>query len=268
MCYYLLKFRRRCVAPKSLAKEHELFQILNVEFSSASALTITEFLTRVKLRVKLDQVGKIPAERDVKGKNGKKTTPAALVIKYKEHFGRSAPSYVVRLFNATQCLFGVNSDIAKGKISFDLNTLLCDPIDHAFSCFVKIFSSFSLDQRGYFTLDQEPECAYDYWLIMDDLRRSFPDMTQPNLLIPDAVQLLLGQCSLRDRPLIFKMFRLSCLCLDEPFTELPSVKFESVNTDDPASHMTEVITPVLSYITHVAHGVDAPTTDDSVAKIP
>ena len=80
-----------------------------------------------------------------------------------------------------------------------------------------------------------------------------------------SLRFLLGQSSLRSRPLLFEFFRLACLCLDEAFQVLPAVKFDSIDFDDPTCSLVDVILPVQSYLLSVLHGVEAVTTDQSVA---
>ena len=71
--------------------------------------------------------------------------------------------------------------------------------------------------------------------------------------------------SLRCRPLLFKLLRLACLCLDEPFQNLPAVNIGSVDSEDPTSRLVDVILPVESYFRNIPHGVEAMTSDKSIA---
>ena len=58
------------------------------------------------------------------------------------------------------------------------------------------------------------------------------------------------------RPHLTRMSRLSCLCLDEPRFSFPPVRFGSVETDDPASAMFDLVSPIKSYFGVVARGLD------------
>ena len=151
---------------------------------------------------------------------------------------------------------------------FDLEILLNGPIVHAVYCHSKLFtrvSDCSFRLRNYFTLDQEAESNEEYLSFLDDLRRSYPGLTQPTLLVADTISFLVDLPSLHSRPILHKLFRLACLCIDEPFRELPTVKFGSIDSEDPASSLIDVILPVQSCFCNVPHAVEATTSDQSVA---
>ena len=114
-------------------------------------------------------------------------------------------------------------------------------------------------------MEQETASGEEYLSFVDDLRRTYSDLAQPTLLIPDTVKFLVELPILHSRPLLFKLFRLACLCLDEPFPVLPSVKFGSVDSDNPTSSHIDVILPVQSYFANVPHSIEAVTTDQSVS---
>ena len=147
-------------------------------------------------------------------------------------------SYISHLFGAVQNQKTLTTDLMKGLGSFDLNTLLHDPLSHANYCFTQLFTSFRL--RGYFSSDQEVECHEEYRSFVDELRRKYPE-------------------------LLHKLFRLASLCLDEPFQTLPPVKFGSVDSDNPTSGFVDVVLPVQSYFHNVTNGMDSVSSDDSIA---
>ena len=91
-------------------------------------------------------------------------------------------------------------------------------------------------------------------------------MNQPTFFIPDSIDFLLEQETLQSRPLLYKLFRLSCLCIGEPFAELPVIKIWGFNSDDPTSQLIDLIQPVQSYFTNVARGVKVMTREESVSK--
>ena len=105
----------------------------------------------------------------------------------------------------------------------------------------------------------------EYHSFLEDLKRNYPDLVQPTVFISDSVTFLMELPSLRCRPLLFKLFRLACLCLNEPFQILPAVKFGSVDSEDPTSRLVDVILPVESYFRNIPHGVEAMTSDQSIA---
>ena len=263
LCQFLYKLARRCSTPQDLPPEEIWPEILNLDLSTTTALSVTNFLSRAKFGSKLDAACKIKAGRDRLDNSNAELSVDTLSSRNKEEFGRAARSYVTFLFNSFQELKGLTNDLVKGLGCFDLEILLLGPIAYATYCHAQLFTSFRL--RGYFTTDQETASGEEYLSFLDDLRRSYSDVAQPTLLIPDTVKFLVELPSLHSRPLLYKLFRLACLCLDEPFPVLPSVKFGSVSSDDPTSSLFDVILPVQSYFANVPHSIDAVTTDQSVA---
>ena len=238
-------------------------EILDLDLGTTTALSVKNFLSRAKFGSKLDAACKIKAGYDKLEKCNAGLSIDALSDKNKEEFGRAARSYVTFLFNSFQGLKGLTNDLVKGLGCFDLEIILLGPIAHATYCHTQLFTSFRL--RGHFTMEQETASGEEYLSFVDDLRRTYSDLAQPTLLIPDTVKFLVELPILHSRPLLFKLFRLACLCLDEPFPVLPSVKFGSVDSDDPTSSHIDVILPVQSYFANVPHSIEAVTTDQSVS---
>ena len=121
--------------------------------------------------------------------------------------------------------------------------------------------------RGIFQSDEETLQLEKYLSFLDELCRSHPDVQQPKLLIADAVNFITEQDALKTRRYLIRIFRLSCICLDEPRLSFPAVKYGSVNTDDPTSPMFDVVAPIQSYFGEVARGLDTVTSDDSIARL-
>ena len=238
LCQYLLTLARRCASPKCIPSEDQWSEILELDLKRVAALSVSEFITRIKLGTKLDSACKAKAERDVKDKQTDGFPSDALSGKHKEEFGRAARSYATHLFNSMQHQTSLTTDLVRGLGSFDLETLLTGSIEHAMYCHRQLFTNFRL--RRYFSHDQECPCSEEY--------RSFVDVMMTS------------------RPLLYKMFRLACLCLDEPFESLPVVTFGSVNTEDPTCSQVDVILPVQSYFRNVPRGVETVTSEQSIAK--
>ena len=254
---------RRCVNPKNLPTEGSFTKILDVSIADAKALNITEFLEQMKFGAKFNLACKIRADREKHNKH--EGVPVKEVIPLvKEEFARSARSYLVYLFRETQGLKGLTSSIVKGLGAFDLSTLLVDPPELGTYCLRQLFTSFRL--RGYYDSTEETACYEEYVTLVDSLRQQYSGMSQPTFFIADTVDFLMKQESLRTRPLLYKLFRLSCLCLDVPFPQLPAVKFWNVNSDDPTSQLTDLVRPVQSYFANVAQGVEVMTREEPVSK--
>ena len=224
---------RRCSTPQDLPLEENWPEIINLDLSTTTALSVSNFLSRAKFGSKLDAACKIKTGHDKLEKCNSGLSIDALSSKNKEEFGRAARSYVTFLFNSFQELKGLTNDLVKGFGCFDSEILWLGPIAHATYCHAQLFTSFRL--RGHFTTDQETASGEKFLSFLDDVRRTFSDLAQPTLLIPDTVKFLVELPTLHSCPLLYKLFRLACLCLDEPFPVLPSVKFGSVDSDNPTS---------------------------------
>ena len=182
----------------------------------------------------------------------------------RDEFGRSARGYVAYLLGATQKLTRFISDIVRGLGSFDLEILLVDPVEQATYCYKQLFTSFRF--RGVVDPGEEPVYTDEYFSFVNELKRLHLDMQQSKMLIADAIDFISKQEALRTRRHLTRIFRLSCLCLDEPRFIFPPVKFGSVKTDDPTCNMFDVLAPIQSYLGNVSHGLDALTSDASISR--
>ena len=191
-------------------------------------------------------------------------TAEVLINRNKEELGRSALSFVTYLFNTVQKLKSPTSDIVKDLGSFDMETLLTGRTEHAMYCFSQLFSSFRL--RSYFEIEQESPCSEEYRSFIDELRQSYPELVQTTLVVKDTVKFLGEQSALKSCPLLLKIFRFSCLCLDEPFEALAGITFGSVIADNPTSSHNDAVLPVQSYFHNVLYGMESVTTDQSVSS--
>ena len=227
--------------PAALPGEDKLAEILDLDVATAPALSVTVFHNRIKFGLKLDQACKLKAEQEQHEQKGEKTTIAELKDKVRNEFGRLARSYVTHLFRETRSHFNFTTNIAQGLGSFDLEIMLKFPLSLATKCYHSLFATFRL--RGYFTIEQESLAHEEYVSFVDELRVRFAEFDQPTLLVPDTVDFLMEQTTLSTRPLLLQSLKWACLCLDEPFRPLPSVKFSSVNTEDPTSKLVDVYCP-------------------------
>ena len=251
--------------PNALPEENNPAAILDQDINVAPALSVTVFLNRLKFGAKLDHACKLKAEVDFHDQKGKKKkTLEELAAKTREDYGRIARSYVTHLFKETRTHFDFTTVIAQGLGCFDLEILLKSPLALANKCFSKLCMSFRF--RGYFVATEETQAQEEYLSYVDELRVKFSEFDQPTLLIPDTITFIMGQTSIQTRPLLLRCFKLACLCLDEPFRSLPAVKFGSVNTDNYASKLIDVILPVQSFFSSVPGSVEAVTSESSISE--
>ena len=131
--------------------------------------------------------------------------------------------------------------------------MLCDPSEHASYNFKELFTI--LKHRGHFQANEEFLYTEEYLSILVKLRRIYPKMTQPTLLVPLSVELLCSQLSLRTRYRLSPIFRLSRLCLDEPHVDLPTVKFGCKCSNDFKRKLVDVILQVQLYLANVIGAV-------------
>ena len=135
-------------------------------------------------------------------------------------------------------------------------------MEQASYCFKQLCTSLRL--RGVVESSEEPVYTDEYLSFVDELRRLYPDLQQPKLLIADAIYFISGQEALKTGRHLTRIFRLSCLCLDEPRFSFPAVKFDSVTTDDPTCSMFDLLAPIQSFLDHGFRGLDILTSDSSI----
>ena len=219
---------------------------------------------RSQLEQRLNVACKIKAERELSDKKGSRANLPKLVKEAKEDFGRLGRAYVAHLFHSAPSNLQLTSDIVKGLGSFDLDIMFRCPLSQALYCYKQLFRSFQL--RGNFQSDEESIYVEEYLSFLDELRKELPDLDQPRVIIIDAVTYISKHEALRTRPHLTRIFRLSCMCLDEDYTDMPTVKFGSVRTDDPKSKLIDIILPVQSFFINVGHSIDILITASSISE--
>ena len=136
-------------------------------------------------------------------------------------------------------------------------------MEQAAYCFKNLFSSFRF--RGVFQPEEETIYIEEYLSIIDELRRTQPEMQQPKLLIADTIDFVSKQPALKSRVYLSRIFRLSCLCIDEPRFTFAPVRFGSNKTDEPKSVLFDIVAPIQSYLGNVARGLNTLFSDGSIA---
>ena len=262
LCQNLFKLGRRCIKSKSLPQETDISGILSISVSDARALAVPDFIARSKLDQRLNTACKIKAKKELSDKKGNRAYLPKLVKESKEEFGRLGRSYVAYLYHAVESNLQLTSDIVKGMGSFDLDIMFRSPLSQALYCFKQLFRSFQL--RGYYQPDDESICTEEYLSFLDELRKEFPDLDQPRVIISDAVSIFSSHVTLQSRPHLTRISRLSCLCLDQNFNAMPAVKFDPVRTDDPKSKLIDTFLPVQSFFIDVGRIIDALTKPSSI----
>ena len=264
LCQYLFKLARRCIRPSSLPADNDNNGILQFSFPEAKALVVDDFITRSKRGSRLDIGCRQKAEKERNEGDNKNLSLEEIAANNREEVGRSARGYVAYLVGATQKLNRFTSNIVRGLGSFDLEILLVDPVAQATYCFKQHFSSFRL--RGVVNPGEEPVYTEEYLSFIDEFRRLHPEVQQQKLLIADAIEFISNQEALKTRRHLTRIFRLCCLCLDEPRFSFPAVRFGSARTDDPTCSMFDVVAPIQSFLGSVSRGLDVLTSEASVSR--
>ena len=246
------KLAQRCIRPSYLPSEADYHDILRISIPDAKALTVTDFISRLKLGPRLEACCKRKSEKERKEAKYSELSLEETIANNREEFGRQARGYVAHLFGALTGLTRFTSDIVKGLGSFDLETLFVDTMEQAAYCFKNLFSSFRLG--GVFQSEEETVYIEEYLSFIDELRRTLPEMQQPKLLIADTIDFVSKQPALKSRVHLTRIFRLSCLCIDEPRFMFAPVRLGSNKTDEPTSVMFDIVAAIQSYLSNVARG--------------
>ena len=260
----MYKLAHRCIRSSCLPSEADYHDILRISIPDAKALSVSDFISRLKLGPRLDSCCRRKSEKERKEAKNSELSLEEIISNNREEFGRQARGYVAHLFGAATGLTRFTSDIVKGLGSFDLETLFVDKMEQAAYCFKNLFSGFRL--RGVFQPEEETVYLEEYLSFIDELRRTHPEMQQPKLLIADTIDFVTKQPAYQSRVHLARIFRLSCLCIDEPRFDFAPVRFGSSRTDEPTSVMFDIVAPIQSYFGNVARGLDTLVTDGSVAR--
>ena len=107
-------------------------------------------------------------------------------------------------------------------------------MEQALVCFRALYHSFQL--RDWVQESDESEYREEYVEFPEHFRISCGQFRTPEL-VPGVVDLLIPMPALRNRPRLLHLFRLSCLCLTECNSSLPTILFQGANSFDPNSRL-------------------------------
>ena len=227
-------------------------------------MKVGAFFDGLRIRKKIDRACKILAEQEIREKKLPSGELDNVVRKHKLMFSTSARGYILFLCSSIQGQISGITDLVKGLSSFDPEVLFTFPLDKASACFTALFQNFCL--RRWFEKSQEMACHDEYLSFVQHLRSSFPDRVRTVGTVTNAVKFLSEMSALHTRPLLLRIFKLSCLCLTSESPELPEVKFSSINTGHARSRLSEVIQPVQSYVANVPDPAKSAITPAALAK--
>ena len=80
----------------------------------------------------------------------------------------------------------------------------------------------------------------------------------------DSVKLLSAMPQLRNRLHLYRLFRLSCICLTEDTHLLPPVRFQDVDSQSPRCRLDDVLLLAESYLARVPDSIPVCTNETSL----
>ena len=252
LCRFIHKLASRCAHPVSFPANTDWFDLLAFDLKDLQLLPATDFLKRLKLRKSFEPALVLKTERDNSLKSGS-VGFAELLDKTRSTFATQARSFFLSLLTLMRDHVSFSSDITQGLACFDPQVLFRLSGEQATRCFKELHSSFHL--RNWVPADSLSLYQEEYMEFRDHLRIAYPDLKKESEFIPDMVDFLTPLSSLRSRKHLLYLYELSCLCLTEPGSVLPAVKFGSIDSSDYKCVFASSIEPVQSYLSRVPAGV-------------
>ena len=250
--------------PKFTPKETDWSQLPILRTETLRQLSSRDFLTRLKLKQDLDQAATAEVKRDHSDKEGPIPNLAKLVEECKEKFVSKARGYLVFLLQKFLDHHSINVEIDRGLASLDPHVLLGLPTEQATYCFVALYPSFSL--RGWLEGSTEDDCRDEYVEFADHFRDRYASLKDSPEGFTDMVDLLSQMPELRSRHHLYRLFRLSCLCLTENTALLPPIRFQDVDAQSPQGRLGDVLMPAQSYLARVPDAINVCNIEDALTK--
>ena len=135
-------------------------------------------------------------------------------------------------------------------------------MDQALFCFRALYHSFQI--RGWVREADEDVYREEYVGILDQFRKSQGHLKTADF-VPDIADLI-SLPPLRNRPRLFHLFRLSCLCLTESSPVLPTIRFQGADSSDPNCRMSTILLPAQSYLATVPYSVVSCISEAALSK--
>ena len=158
----------------------------------------------------------------------------------------------------------INAGIVRGLASFDTHVLLGLPTEQATYCLAALYQSFSL--RGWLEGSTEDDCRDEYVEFADHFRDRYASLKDSPEGFTDMVDLLSQMPELGSRHHLYRLFRLSCLCLTEDTDMLPPIRFQDVDAQSPQCRLGDVLMPAQSYLARVPDAINVCNNEDALIK--
>ena len=174
-----------------------------------------------------------------------------------ETFVSKARGYLVILLENLLGHHCVNAEIVRAMASFDPHILLSLPVEQSSYCFVALYNSFNL--RGWLEWSTEDDCRDEHSEFVDQFRQKYASMKESPDGFTDMVDLLSGMPELRSRPQLYRVDRLSCMCVTEDTSLLPPVRFQDIDAQSPRRELVDVLLPAQAYLARVPDAISVCT---------
>ena len=262
---FIRKLCYRSLLPKFSPKENDWSQLPILRTETLRQLSSRNFLARLKLKQDLDQTATANVKRDHSDKEGPIPNLAKLVEECKEKFVSKARGYLLFLLQMFLDHHSINAEIVRGLASFDPHDVLLGlPTEQATYCLAALYQSFSL--RGWLEGSTEDACRDEYVEFADQFRDRYASLKDSPEGFTDMVDLLSQMPELRSRHHLYRLFRLSCLCLTEDTAMLPPIRFQDVDAESPQCRFGDVLMPAQSHLARVPDAINVCNNEDALIK--
>ena len=261
---FVRKLYYRSLLPKHLPKDTDWTQLPVVRTAELRLLSTRNFLTRLRLKLDLDAADTAKVERDNGEKEGPILNLPELVEEAKEKLVAKARSYIVTLLENLLGHFSLNADIVRGMARFGPHLLVTVPLDQASFCFAALYRSFSL--RGWLEGSPEDDCFNEYLEFVGHFRQLYSCLQNSPGGFTNMVEILSPMPELKSRPHLYRLFRLSCLCLNDDTPLLPPIRFQDVVSQSLKCRLRDVLLPSQSYLARIPDAITVCTNEDSIVK--
>ena len=262
-CKYIRRLCSRSILSTSIPSEDEWSEIYGLDLAAAPLLSSRAFLKRLGIEARVSAAAKIKAEYEVCDRSDKAGIARA-TEQIIDNFAVSGRNYVGFLMSSVKTHSTLKTELMKGLASFDPTVLFVLPTNVGLYHFTALYGIF---RRGKWVKPEDEQlCIEEYLSFVDNLRIKYAELVKSPQLLFDVVDFLIGLPSLRERPLLDYVFRLSCLCLTGGNAELPVVVLGTKTSEDLSCRVSEAVFPVQSYLLNVPESTSVCTSQEAIGR--
>ena len=254
----------RAFTADTIPSEDSWFDLLSFKSADGTLMDGDDFLTRLRLSSKVPHACKQRAEGLHSGKKSEAAAIQKTAKELQEEFITDGLKYIGHLLDGLHKQAGLNTHIIKGLAAFDPVVLFKQPPASALRHFELLYNTFQL--RSWVTGDAEFIYRDEYLGLIDHLRVSrsadFTLLSESQ----DLIDFLMGLEFLQKRTHLLYLFKLCCLCITSPSSQLPVVTIGSIDTNDHQGRFTDVVLPGQSYLVNVPGSISHCVSDQCLSK--